>query len=140
MDEFIYNSLSHYFAALCKMGYYKQEDINKLLVLIYLNHILKDDYRGYVSSEDYATIEKALNCLYGTSCLIPYPEYKKMGNLKLGDLTELAQRVKTLEDTEVIKVYYGDDDDDSSASTVIEPVEDAPEDAPEGQGGQNLNP
>jgi hypothetical protein len=63
-----------------------------------------------------------------------------MGNLKLGDLTELAQRVKTLEDTEVIKVYYGDDDDDNSASTVIEPAEDAPEDAQEGQGSQNLNP
>lgn len=139
MDEFIYNSLSHYFAALCKMGYYKQEDINKLLVLIYLNHILKDDYRGYVSSEDYATIEKALNCLYGTSCLIPYPEYKKMGNLKLGDLTELAQRVKTLEDTEVIKVYYGDDDDDSSASTVIEPAGEMSGDI-EDQSGPTLNP
>ena len=103
MDEFIYNSLSHYFAALCKMGYYKQEDINKLLVLIYLNHILKDDYRGYVSSEDYATIEKALNCLYGTSCLIPYPDYLKMGDLHLGDLSEVVTRIKNIENTKVIK-------------------------------------
>ena len=136
MDEFIYNSLLHYFSALCKTGYYKQGDVNKLIVLIYLNTLLTEDFRGYVSEEDYATIEKALNCLYGTSCLIPYPEYKKMGNLKLGDLTELAQRVKTLEDTEVIKVYYGDDDDDSSASTVIEPAGETSED----QSSQTLNP
>ena len=139
MDEFIYNSLLHYFSALCKTGYYKQGDVNKLIVLIYLNTLLTEDFRGYVSEEDYATIEKALNCLYGTSCLIPYPEYKKMGNLKLGDLTELAQRVKTLEDTEVIKVYYGDDDNDSSASTVIEPAGEMSGDI-EDQSGPTLNP
>lgn len=103
MDEFVYNALCHYFTALGKIGYYKQEDINKLLVLIYLSTLLSDDYRGYVSDEDYAAIERALNCLYGTSCLIPYPEFRKMGNLKLGDITELAQRVKNVEDTKVIK-------------------------------------
>ena len=104
MDEFIYNSLSHYFSALCKTGYYKQGDVNKLIVLIYLNTLLTEDFRGYVGEEDYTTIEKALNCLYGTSCLIPYPEFKKMGNLKLGDITEMAQRIKNIEDTPVVKV------------------------------------
>ena len=103
MDEFVYNALCHYFAALSKLGYYKQEDVDKLLVLIYINTLLSDDYRGHISDEDYAAIEMALNCLYGTSCLIPYPEFKKMGNLKLGDLTELAQRVKNIENTKVIK-------------------------------------
>ena len=124
MDEFVYNALCHYFTALGKIGYYKQEDINKLLVLIYLNTLLSDDYRGHISDEDYAAIERALNCLYGTSCLIPYPEFKKMGNLKLGDLTELAQRVKNIEDTKVIKnkQYVGTVPDitaeqDSSSST-----------------------
>lgn len=103
MDEFVYNALCHYFTALSKLGYYKQGDVDKLLVLIYINTLLSDDYRGHISDEDYAAIERALNCLYGTSCLIPYPEFKKMGNLKLGDLTELAQRVKNIENTKVIK-------------------------------------
>lgn len=103
MDEFVYNALCHYFEALGKLGYYKQGDIDKLLVLIYLNTLLTDDYRGYITDEDYAAIERALNCLYGTSCLIPYPEFRKMSNLKLGDITELAQRVKNVEDTKVIK-------------------------------------
>ena len=103
MDEFIYNSLSHYFSALCKLGHYKQGDVNKLIVLIYLNTLLSENFRGHVNGDDYATIERALNCLYGTSCLIPYPEFKKMGNLKLGDITEMAQRIKNIEDTPVIK-------------------------------------
>lgn len=139
MDEMIYNALSQYFAVLKKTGYYKYADVMKLLVLIFYNEFVFSDYRGKLSKADYQLIERALNCLYGTSCLIPYPEYKKMGNLKLGDLTELAQRVKTLEDTEVIKVYYGDDDDDSSASTVIEPAGEMSGDI-EDQSSPTLNP
>ena len=63
-----------------------------------------EDYRGILSREDYGLIEKALNCLYGNNCLIPYPNYLKMGKLNLGAMTEMAQRVKKLEDTDVLKL------------------------------------
>lgn len=65
-----------------------------------------NDYRALLSKRDYCLIEKALDCIYGTSCLIPYPDYLKMGKLHLGELTEMAQRVKTLEETEVVKVIH----------------------------------
>lgn len=97
MDEYIYNNIEHYFSALRKMGYYSYKDVYKLLVLVFWYHLLFEDYRGYARREDYRTIEKALNCLYGTTCLIPYADYLKMGKLKIGDITELSQRVSTLE-------------------------------------------
>ena len=65
-----------------------------------------NDYRALLSKKDYRLIERALDCIYGTSCLIPYPDYLKMGKLRLGDMTEMAQRVKTLEETEVVKVIH----------------------------------
>ena len=106
MDEMIYNSLSQYFAVLKKTGYYKYADVMKLLVLIFYNEFVFSDFRGKLSKADYQLIERALNCLYGTSCLIPYPDYLKMGKLHLGEISEMAQRVKTMEDTNVLKLIH----------------------------------
>lgn len=104
MDEYLYNSLSHYYKVLGKLGYYKYADVKKLLVLIFYNDFVYNDYRGLITRADYLLIEKALNCLFGTSCLTPYPDYLKMGKLHLGEITEMAQRVKAIEDTSVVKV------------------------------------
>ena len=103
MDEFVYNGLATYYNALSKLGYYKYADVFKLLLLCFYIDFVKHDYRGILSREDYHEIEMALNCLFGTSCLIPYPDYLKMGKLHLGEITEMAYRLKTIEDTEVLK-------------------------------------
>lgn len=98
MDEYVYQVLSKYYSTLGKLGYINDCSIGKLLVLSFYNEFIYDDYRGLLSREDYLLIEKALNCLYGSVCLMPYPDYLKMGKLKLGSITELSQRVKVLED------------------------------------------
>jgi hypothetical protein len=111
MDEYLYNSMSSYFNILEKVGYANSKLSDSLLVFIFYYHLLNEDYRGRVSKDDYRLIEKALNCLYGTTCLTPYPEYLKMGKLHKGDLSELAQRVQNLEDTEVLKLQEGADEE-----------------------------
>ena len=112
MDEFVYNALDRYFHALELKGYQKWEDVEKLLILLFYKDFMYDDYRGYITKEDYRVIEQALNCLYGTSCLIPYPECMKTGTLYMGTTSELAQRIKTLEETSVLKIAGGDNDSD----------------------------
>lgn len=106
MDEIIYNALTSYYHALEKLGYMSNSQAQKLLLLIFYRDFVFNDYRGLISKEDYQLIERALNCLYGTTCLIPYPDYLKMGKLHLGEVTELAQRVKNIEDTEVVKLIH----------------------------------
>lgn len=106
MDEMIYNALTSYYHALEKLGYMSNSQAQKLLLLIFYRDFVFNDYRGIISKEDYQLIERALNCLYGTTCLIPYPDYLKMGKLHLGEITELAQRVKNIEDTEVVKLIH----------------------------------
>ena len=106
MDEIIYNALTSYYHALEKLGYMSNNQAQKLLLLIFYRDFVFNDYRGLISKEDYQLIERALNCLYGTTCLIPYPDYLKMGKLHLGEVTELAQRVKNIEDTEVVKLIH----------------------------------
>lgn len=58
-------------------------------------------------------IEKALDCLYGSTCLIPYPDYLKMGKLHLGEMTELVQRIENLENTNVLKAFDADSEGNS---------------------------
>ena len=113
MDNIIYNAITKYYKALKKLGYYKYEDAYKLLVLCFLRDFVYNDYRGLIKKSDYSIIERALNCLFGSSCLIPYPDYLKMGKLHLGEVTELASRVKTLENTDVIKAF------DTEGTTIV---------------------
>jgi len=103
MDNIIYNALSSYYHALEWMGYMSNAQAKKLLLLIFYRDFVYHDYRGLLSREDYLLIERALDCLWGSSCLIPYPDYLKMGKLHLGETTELVQRLKNIEDTEVLK-------------------------------------
>ena len=120
MDNFIYSSITHYYEALNKLGYYKYGDVFRLLVLNFLRDFVFEDYRARLSREDYHEIEKALNCLFGSSCLIPYPDYLKMGKLHLGEITEMASRLNALEDTDVLKAFNADGTGDSDIVIVAE--------------------
>lgn len=81
MNEFVYNALNRYFSALEKVGYYRYADIQKLLILIYLNELICDKDL-HIPENDYLIIHRALACLYGSSCLIPYPDYLKKKECK----------------------------------------------------------
>jgi hypothetical protein len=102
----IYNALCRYFNVLEKTGYMAIDNALKLLVLIFYRNFVYSDYRCTITKDDYRLIERALNCLYGTTCLIPYPDYLKMGKLHLSEVTELACRIKALEDEKVVKVIH----------------------------------
>lgn len=119
MDEILFEALSKYFHALELRGYMSKSHSMKLLVLSFYRDFVFKDYRGMLSKSDYCFIEKALDCIYGTSCLIPYPDYLKMGKLHLGEMTEMAQRLKTLENTEVVKVIHEAEADTQSDVVVM---------------------
>lgn len=106
MDDILYEALTKYYHALEIKGYMSKAHSEKLLVMAFYWDFIYNDYRALLSKRDYCLIERALDCIYGTSCLIPYPDYLKMGKLHLGEMTEMAQRVKTLEETEVVKVIH----------------------------------
>lgn len=119
MDEILYNTLTKYYHALELKGYMANSHAVKLLILIFFRNFVFHDYRGLITKEDYHLIEKALDCIYGSTCLIPYPDYLKMGKLYLGEMTEMAQRVKTLEDTPVLKLLNTEDAESNPNSDVL---------------------
>ena len=113
MDEILYNSFNNYFHALELKGYMSYPQMQKLLLLSFYRDFVFHDYRGLLGKEDYHLIERALDCLYGSTCLIPYPDYLKMGKLHLGEITEIGKRLKDIEDTNVLKAFDSDGTSDS---------------------------
>ena len=121
MDEIIYNAFGSYYNVLEKLGYISYPQSQKLLLLCFYRDFVFHDYRGLLNKEDYYLIERALDCLWGSSCLIPYPDYLKMGKLHIGEITEMAQRVKNIEDTDVLKAF---DSEEGSGDIIITASED----------------
>lgn len=72
-----YDSLDRYFTSLSVTGYRSYTEVYKLLVLSFIEELLYS-FPGMVSENDYRLFSKVLENIYGTSCLIPYPDYKKV--------------------------------------------------------------
>lgn len=75
MDEIIYNSIKKYFNTLQYTGYINYDEVYKLLYLIGVKEMADTDIYGSLTEEDYKEINKSINCIYGTSCLFPYPNH-----------------------------------------------------------------
>lgn len=103
MDDVLYDACLRYFTSLSHYGYRNEDEVKKLLLYTYI-HELVNTTSIVISEEDYKHIENALYCIYGTSCLIPYPKYcENPMYLHLGDLAELSKRVDMVE-TEVDEI------------------------------------
>lgn len=104
MERIVYNTLCNYFHTLELKGYMSDKDSQKVLVLSFYWDYIYNMPRHILKRKEYMLIEKALDCLYGSTCLIPYPDYLKMGKLHLGQMEEINARLKAVEETKVVKV------------------------------------
>lgn len=93
-------SINNYFNNLKNVGYRKQSDVNKLFLYTTIQELLDNDFRGYITEDDYKSINNALYCLYGSNCLIPFPEYhnyKIKRTMYKGSMSEIAHRLEAIE-------------------------------------------
>lgn len=66
-------AIQRYFTTLSQFGYKKYSDVDKLLVLLFIEEILSQGFLQYITEEDYKVITNALYCLYGSNCMIEFP-------------------------------------------------------------------
>lgn len=62
-------ALNRYFESLRVLGYRKNCDVRKLLVLVFVEEILTGDMSEFVSPEDISVFNSVLDCISG-DCLI----------------------------------------------------------------------
>lgn len=75
LNDITLQALNRYFKVLESVGYMSDSDTNKLILLQFLQEFLYE-YREYITESDYTKIETVLQCLAGSSCLVPYKQYK----------------------------------------------------------------
>lgn len=100
MVNYLYESLCRYFTHLCHTGYMKQADVIKLLILTCIQRLVDCDFRGHLNEENYNKINTALYNLYGTTCLMPYPDYYSNKDRRIMytcSISELVHRISKLE-------------------------------------------
>ena len=103
MDDLLYESCLRYFTSLANYGFRSEKDIKKLLFYVYIQELVNTT-SIVIPEKDYKHLENALYCMYGTTCLIPYPNYcERPMYAHLGDIAELSARVAKVEDTHVDK-------------------------------------
>ena len=75
MSDVLYRALTGYFKTLSVLGYKKYSDVAKILFLIFIEEYFKSSslIADYITEEDLKSAKKALNKVYGSSCLIPKP-------------------------------------------------------------------
>lgn len=81
MDNIVYEALKSYFNTLSVLGYESYEEVYKLIYLISILDFTYNDFKGYITEEDYRIIQDSLYCIFGTSCLIPYPQFCKSNKI-----------------------------------------------------------
>ena len=75
LNDITMQALDRYFKVLESVGYMSDSDTNKLILLQFLQEFLYE-YSGYITEQDYTQTEAVLQCLAGSSCLVPYKQYK----------------------------------------------------------------
>lgn len=68
-----YEALHRYFTRLSQSGYMKYTNVESLIVLLYIQELVKD---YDLDIEEQTIINKALSCLQGSYCMIPYSSCK----------------------------------------------------------------
>lgn len=67
-----FKAISRYFTTLSQYGYKSYNDVDKLIVLLYIEELLSGEIDILVPEKDLRVIQNAICCLTGTTCLIPF--------------------------------------------------------------------
>lgn len=71
LSNVLERALATYFNVLSSTGYVCYNDVNKLLLLSLIEELTSGPMSAFIDDKDYNSMNNALYCIFGTSCLIP---------------------------------------------------------------------
>lgn len=73
LSNVLEKALTTYFNVLSSTGCVCYNDVNKLLLLSLIEEFISGPMSAFIDDKDYNSMNNALYCIFGTSCLMPYP-------------------------------------------------------------------
>lgn len=81
MLEISEEAITRYFTTLSQFGYKKYSDVDKIIVLFFMEEMLAGEMSYYVTQDDYRNIVNVLYCLAGSTCMIDFPMFESYDTL-----------------------------------------------------------
>lgn len=81
MLEISEEAITRYFTTLSQFGYKKYSDVDKIIILFFMEEMLAGEMSYYVTQDDYRSIVNALYCLAGSTCMIDFPMFESYDTL-----------------------------------------------------------
>lgn len=76
ITEDAYNTINKYFSVLSHTGYKSYSEVNKIIILLFIEELLSGPLSRFITEKDYNIIDNILYCLYD-SCIILFPNNKR---------------------------------------------------------------
>jgi len=112
MDEIVtYTNdvLTNYFLTLKTLGYKSYKDVYKMLVLVYIQELVRGKSTNFITAEDYQTIDRTLHTLYGSSTLLPYYLFSNKVSDYNVEWDALIARIRLLETEDFMRLLEESD-------------------------------
>lgn len=103
MDEQALEVVNRYYKHLAQFGYFSQRDVNRALLYLTLLQWV-EEYKEYLTKCDLELISAKLNCLEGSSCLIPADRETSVSDLLS---VVFGTRLRTSENNIIRKTQEG---------------------------------
>lgn len=84
----LFNSFNKYYNSLYKYGYISTDLTYKLLFYSFIEELIGGPYSNLITKDDYSYIIKSLYCIYGSSCMFPFPDNYDLFIISKGDNEE----------------------------------------------------
>lgn len=68
-----HEAFTRYFNILSKLGYMNYSDVNKLLVISFIEELLTGDLSSFIDEKDYRSIINVIYCISNNTCLLDLP-------------------------------------------------------------------
>jgi hypothetical protein len=93
ISESLSKACDRYFNSLAAVGYVKDSEVNKLLVVSIIEELLTGELSYFITEEDYRSLTNVLYCILGDSCLLSLPNYDTWDDIMRTISTKSSYRI-----------------------------------------------
>lgn len=75
----LYDSIAHYFDVLDRVGYYKEQDVKKLMIYLFIvEEMFNGQLSQYLDDNGLKVLSSVLRCISASSCFVISPSRVKL--------------------------------------------------------------
>lgn len=71
IKELTLESIKNYYKVLTKMGTIGDDQLYKLLLVVFIDDLFQEDFSWFITEDNYAMLTEIVNCISRSTCIVP---------------------------------------------------------------------